>query len=110
MEQLGNLEELVLLAVCSLGEDAYGVSVHRLLEEQAGRRSTLGAIHTTLYRLQDKGFLESAMGGATNQRGGRRKRLFRATGAGIEALRASRDVRTSFWDQIPALRASWIPG
>jgi len=103
MDQLGTLEELILLTVCSLGEDAYGVSVHQKLGEHTGRPLTLGAVHTTLYRLQDKGFVDSTMGGATNTRGGRRKRYFRATGSGIAALRSSRDVRKSFWKTIPAM-------
>lgn len=103
MDQLGTLEELVLLSVCSLADGAYGVSVHELLEQQTGRSLTLGAVHTTLYRLQDKGFLNSELGGATSVRGGRRKRLFKATGAGLEALRTSRAVRERFWDRIPAL-------
>jgi len=99
------LEELILLAVCSLGEEAYGVSVHQKLGENTGRPLTLGAVHTTLYRLQDKGFLDSKLGGATHTRGGRRKRLFTATGAGLEALRAAQSVRQKFWKSIPALDA-----
>ncbi len=105
MDQLGTLEELVLLAVCSLSEEAYGVSVHQKLGENTGRPLTLGAVHTTLYRLQDKGFLDSKLGGATNTRGGRRKRFFQATGAGLEALRAAQSVRQKFWKTIPALDA-----
>lgn len=103
MEPLGNLEELVLLSVCALSDDAYGVTVHRLLTEETGRQLTIGAVHTTLYRLQDKGFLSSQMGGATNERGGRRKRVFTATGAGLEILRESRSIRERFWDAIPKL-------
>lgn len=103
MDQLGTLEELVLLSVCTLTGDAYGVSIHQKLGDHTGRPLTLGAVHTTLYRLQDKGYLNSEMGGATKSRGGRRKRLFTATGAGLEALRASRSVRERFWKAIPAL-------
>jgi len=101
-EQLGNLEELVLLTVCALGTDAYGVSVHQHLAEVSGRAVSLGAIHTTLYRLQDKGFLESEMGGSSPTRGGRRKRLFRATGAGLDAVRAARAVRDRLWEGMPS--------
>ena len=103
MDQLGNLEELVLLSVCALAGDAYGVTVHRHLMEEAGRRLTIGAVHTTLYRLQDKGLLDSDMGGATAERGGRRKRIFTITGAGLEMLRESQAVRQRFWEAIPAL-------
>lgn len=104
-EQLGNLEELVLLTVCSLGDDAYGVSVHQHLASVSGRSLSLGAVHTTLYRLEEKGFLDSSMGGASPQRGGRRKRLFQATGAGLEALRAARAVRDRLWEGIPSLES-----
>jgi|FLOH01.1.fsa_nt_gi PadR family transcriptional regulator, regulatory protein PadR len=103
MDNLGNLEELVLLSVCSLSDDAYGVSVHRVLTEETGRQLTIGAIHTTLYRLQDKSYLSSEMGGATNERGGRRKRVFKVTGTGLAVLRESRSVRERFWGAIPAL-------
>lgn len=105
-EQLGTLEELVLLTVCSLSDDAYGVSVHQHLADVSGRSVSLGAIHTTLYRLQDKGFLESEMGGSSPTRGGRRKRIFRATGAGIEVLRTTRSVRDRLWESIPSLGSS----
>lgn len=104
-EQLGTLEELVLLTVCSLGEDAYGVSVHQHLANVSGRSISLGAVHTTLYRLEDKGFLTSDMGGASPTRGGRRKRIFQATGAGREALRHAHDVRKRLWDSVPSLES-----
>ena len=104
-EQLGALEELVLLTVCSLSDDAYGVTVHQHLAEVSGRSLSLGAVHTTLYRLEDKGFLESSMGGSSPTRGGRRKRIYQATGAGREALRAARAVRDSLWENIPSLES-----
>ena len=103
MDQLGNLEELVLLSVCALSDNAYGVTVHHHLAEETGRRITIGAVHTTLYRLQDKGLLSSDMGGATKERGGRRKRIFSVTGAGLEMLKASQKVRQRMWNAIPAL-------
>ena len=104
-DQLGTLEELVLLTVCSLGEDAYGVSVHQHLATVSGRSISLGAVHTTLYRLEDKGYLSSAMGGSSPTRGGRRKRIFQATGAGREALRSANEVRQRLWDSIPSLES-----
>ena len=103
MEQLGTLEELIVLAVCALGDNAYGFSVHQMIVEEAGRPITLGAVHTTLYRLQDKGLLNSSMGGATSERGGRSKRLFTATGAGRESVRNARVTRERFWKLIPGL-------
>lgn len=98
---VGEFEELVLLAVCILDGNAYGVTVREELEQQAGRIVTLGAIHATLYRLQDKGLLTSSLGGATEERGGRRRRLFCITNTGLEALRAGREVRERMWSLVP---------
>ena len=73
---LGEFEELVLLAVCILEKEAYGISVKREVEKHSGRSILLGAVHITLYRLQDKGWLRSEMGGNTDERGGTKKALF----------------------------------
>jgi len=102
MSDLGALEELALLAVCILAEDAYGAEVQREIEEQSGRTISLGAAHKSLYRLEEQGLLSSEMGGATAERGGRRKRIFTVTGSGMRALRASRDTRRRMWSLIPA--------
>lgn len=103
-EHLGEFEELVLLAVCILDGEAYGVTVRREIKAHTQRVVTLGAIHATLYRLQDKGFLSSSLAGATEKRGGRRKRIFAVTNAGMEALRASRAVREKMWSLAPRLK------
>ena len=100
---LGEFEELVLLAVCIMEGDAYGISVKNEVEKHSGRSILLGAVHITLYRLQDKGFLQSKMGGNTEKRGDRRKRLFKITKAGMKQLRASQDVRQKMWKLIPQL-------
>ena len=100
---LGEFEELVLLAVCILEEEAYGVSVKREIEKHTGRSILLGAVHITLYRLQDKGLLQSALGGNTNKRGDRRKRLFKLTDAGMRQLRSAQEVRLKMWQLIPGL-------
>ncbi len=73
---LGELEELVLLVVAGSTEDAYGIPVCEQLQAETGRSFTVSTVHTTLYRLKEKGFLSSQVGGATAERGGRRKRLF----------------------------------
>lgn len=101
---LGEFEELVLLAVCILDGDAYGVSVKEEVEKHSGRSVLLGAIHITLYRLQDKGLLKSTMGGNTSKRGDRRKRLFQITDIGIRQLKASQETRLSMWKLIPQLK------
>lgn len=101
---IGEFEELVLLAVCILGEEAYGISVKQEVEKHSGRSILLGAVHITLYRLQDKGMLRSALGGTTQERGGRRKRLFTITDSGMQQLRAAQQVRRKMWQLIPQLK------
>ncbi len=100
---LGTFEEIVLLAVCVLGGEAYGVTVTDEINGQAGRPVHLSAVHTALYRLEEKGLLRSGLGGATASRGGRRKRLYGVTSAGRHALREARVLREHFWRRIPAL-------
>lgn len=103
---LGEFEELILLAVCILDGDAYGVSVKEEVEKHSGRSVLLGAVHITLYRLQDKGFLKSELGGNTSKRGDRRKRLFKITDIGMRQLRASQEIRQGMWKLIPQLKPS----
>lgn len=98
---LGELEELVLLVVAASDEDVYGVPVMEELQRQTGRDFTISAVHTTLYRLEEKGFLSSSVGGATTERGGRRKRLFTLTAAGGEVLLEIQQTRTRIWQSIP---------
>lgn len=98
---LGEFEELALLTVGVLSDNAYGVSVKNEVEHQSGRKVTLSAIHAVLNRLQDKGFLDSTFGPATNERGGKRKRLFKMTNLGKDALKSSRSLRDQLWKQIP---------
>lgn len=103
---LGEFEELVLLAVCILDGEGYGISVKREVENHTGRSILLGAIHITLYRLQDKGLLQSEMGGKSSKRGDRRKRLFNITDIGMRQLRAAQDIRQKMWRLIPQLKLS----
>jgi len=98
---IGEFEELVLMAVAILGGDAYGLGVRDFLVENTGRKSALGAIHATLYRLQDKGLLSSEMEGSTHERGGRRKRIFAVTGAGKQAVSGARETRERIWQLVP---------
>jgi len=100
---LGEFEELVLLAVCILKGEAYGVSVKREVESHTNRSILLGAVHITLYRLQDKGWLKSEMGGNSAKRGDRRKRLFEITNLGLTQLQTSQNVRQKMWQLIPQL-------
>lgn len=100
---LGELEELILLTVASLNSEAYAVSVKAELEKSAKRTINISAIHAVLYRLEDKEFLKSSFGGATQKRGGKMKRYFRITNAGLAALKDSRNIRENIWRTIPKL-------
>jgi PadR family transcriptional regulator PadR len=86
---LGELEQLVLLAVLRVGDNAYGVPVHDEIERRAGRDLTLGTIYKTLSRLEEKGFLTSEIGEPTAERGGRRTRCYTVTAAGRRSLKAT---------------------
>jgi PadR family transcriptional regulator PadR len=98
---LGGLEELILLTIAVMGVGAYWVNISQELEQQTGRSIDFSTVHTTLKRLEDKGFLNSKMGGATKERGGRRKRFFSITAIGYKALRESQGVRNRLWSQVP---------
>lgn len=107
---LGEFEEVVLLMVVILDGEAYGVSVSQELEQHTGRQVTFGTVHNTLIRLEEKGFITSCLGGATQERGGRRKRLFTVTALGSQALRDIQQLRNELWRLIPpqALKLSGI--
>ncbi|MGC4020736.1 MAG: helix-turn-helix transcriptional regulator [Cyclobacteriaceae bacterium] len=97
---LGELEELILLIVALLQGEAYGVSIEQELQKQASRELSISAIHAVLHRLEEKGFVKSKMGGASEERGGRRKRLFKITAYGQSALEDVRDTRNMIWNLI----------
>src|SRR3989337_421847 len=98
---LGELEEIVLLVTASLQEDAYGVTITQEIEKQTGRSMGFNTVHTTLQRLEEKGFISSKMGGATEERGGRRKRYFKITALGSKALKNSKELREKLWKIVP---------
>ncbi|MGA0560007.1 PadR family transcriptional regulator [Larkinella sp. VNQ87] len=98
---LGEFEEIVLLVVAACANEAYGVTIWEDVQQQTGRSITMSAVHATLYRLEEKGFLSSQMGGATAERGGRRKRFFALTTAGVRALHDIQEVRSRLWQAIP---------
>src|SRR5262245_25732096 len=99
-DRLGEFEELLLLAVCALGDDTYGVPVQQYVERAARRAVTVGAVYAALDRLERKGFLRSAVGEATPMRGGKRKRHFSMTPAGHRVLNEVRVVRDRIWRAI----------
>ncbi|MCX6216993.1 helix-turn-helix transcriptional regulator [Spirosoma sp.] len=98
---LGEFEELVLLTVAVLEGQAYGVTVATELKQRTNRTISLSGVHIALYRLEEKGFVLSELGGATTARGGRRKRFFIVTAQGKQTLSEIRDVRNQLWDSIP---------
>jgi PadR family transcriptional regulator PadR len=100
---LGELEELVLLTVGILYPDAYGVAIMDEIEKQAGRSLNISAVHSVLSRLEDKGLISSKMGSPTQERGGRRKRIFHLTAAGKRALEKANEMRTQLFNQIPKI-------
>ncbi len=105
-EYLGEFEELVLTVVGILQNDAYGNAIVNEIKDRVGRIVNLSAVHVTLYRLEDKGLVKSGMGGATKTRGGRRKRIFTITNAGLAMLRARKEQQTGLWKLVPQLRTS----
>lgn len=100
--RLGEFEEVILLLVGILGDDAYAFRLAAEHKEQTGRAASIGSVHATLTRLAEKGFLTSKMGASTSARGGRRKRIYTITAYGRRALEAARDLRLQLWRQYPA--------
>lgn len=103
-EYLGEFEELVLTLVAALQEDAYGAAIADELETRLKRETNLSAVHVTLYRLEDKGMIKSSFGGATQERGGRRKRIYSITSAGLAMLKAMKETRVELWKMVPQLK------
>lgn len=103
-EYLGEFEELVLILVAALQDDAYGAAITDEIENRLKRDVNLSAVHVTLYRLEDKGFIKSLMGGETNERGGRRKRIYTITSAGMAMLKAMKESRVELWKLVPQLK------
>jgi len=98
---LGEFEEIVLLTVAVLYEEAYAVPITERIAQETGRKITLSTVHTALYRLESKGFLKSEMGGATKERGGRKKRLYLITARGLNSLKEATQIRTNLWEVMP---------
>ena len=100
---IGEFEELVLLVVGTLYDDAYGLAIMDELEIKTGRSVMISSVHKALVRLEEKGFLKSRLGGATGARGGRDKRLYILTPAAVKVIRQSRETRNELWSQIPGI-------
>jgi DNA-binding PadR family transcriptional regulator len=98
---LGEFEELVLLTIAALVNDAYSVAICDELERHTGRKVKLGVVHSVLNRLEDKGLVKSRLGESTKVRGGKRKRYYTITSAGKAAVIRAKEVRDQLWQLIP---------
>lgn len=98
---IGSLEETILLIVLVMQDDIYGVSVVEEYQQRTGKSISIPAIHTVLKRLEKKGFVTSKMGGATTERGGRKKRIFEITKSGYKILSDLKETRDSLWEMAP---------
>lgn len=101
-ESLGEFEQSLLLAIAHIGAKAYGVSIRQEIESRTGRDVAVGAIYTSLQRLEAKGYVKSSLGDPTPERGGRSKRYFTLRAAGAAALRQSRERLARMWDGLDA--------
>ena len=95
---LGDLEELILLALLRLGPEAHGGLVRDELDERADRTVSVSTVYVTLMRLEEKGYARSWLGEPTEERGGKAKRHFAVSAEGLAALEATRDVRERMWE------------
>lgn len=98
---LGEFEEIVMLTVAILHDEAYGIAIIEEMEKRLGRKVSIGALQTVLRRLEKKGYLESKFGEATKVRGGKRKRFFSITMFGKKVLAEVKDQRLGLWNAIP---------
>ncbi len=99
--ELGEFEEIVLLTIAALYDEAYSVAVLEEIERRMERPISIGSVHRTMQRLEEKGLVISRFGEATCERGGRRKRLFTLTPAGERSLLEARRLRNALWSAIP---------
>ncbi len=100
-ESLGHFELLVLLALLRQGDEAYGVPIANAIAQSTGKQVILASVYNTLERLEEKGLVRSAVGQPTPERGGRAKRYFSITTAGMREVRAAKKALTVLWRGIP---------
>jgi len=100
---LGEFEELVLLMVAAMHDEAYGVAILEGLEEKLEKKVNISAVHVALKRMEDKGFVKSRFGGITEDRGGRREKFYVVTALGKKMLDAQFELRNSIYKRIPKI-------
>ena len=101
--KIGSFEEIVLLSVGALGDEAYGAAVKGLMETQLGSSPSVGALHSALYRLEEKGFCTAYEGGINSKRGGRRKKYYQLTSSGRKALEEAQAIRKKLATRIKGI-------
>lgn len=101
---LGEFELMILLAVIHLGEQAYGVPISREIERHRGKEVSVGSVYAALERLEAKGLISSNMGDPTPERGGKAKRFFRITKAGLSQIHETRRILSKLWHDLPELK------
>ena len=103
MDYLSRKEEHVLLTIWKLQSDAYGVTIREQVSETTGQYWSIGAIYDVLDRLYRKGYVSTKIGEPSTERGGKRKRFYRLTKQGYEALQQVKEIRDSLWSNLPNL-------
>jgi PadR family transcriptional regulator len=99
--QLGEFEEIVMLTIGILFGEAYGVSIKNDIQSRLSRNVSMGALHTALVRLEDKGYIKSKGGEASKERMGRPKKYYEITALGKKAIEYSKETRNELWRAIP---------
>ena len=103
---LGEFQEIVLLSILILDDRAYGLKIQKEMSQRLNRPLSRGALHAALSRLSEKGFINSHFGGATAERGGRRKRFYTLTNSGKIALQRVKELREEMWSLVPKMSIS----
>lgn len=99
--QLGEFEEIVILVIGILNNEAYSFAIRDEIETRLSRKVSMGALHTALIRMEEKGYLKSYAGESTQERAGRPRRYFEITALGKKAMVATRTAREELWKAIP---------
>ena len=107
---LGEFEEIVMLTVAILHGKAYGVAIIDEIQERLNRKVSIGSLQTVLRRLEEKGYLTSEFGEATQERGGKRKRFFTVTNYGMKILQETKEQRVGLWNAIPNIALNPFTG
>jgi len=100
---LGEFEEIVILTIGILYQQAYGVSIKKEIESRLKRKVSMGALHTALVRLEDKGYIKSSDGETSDERANRKKKYFQITALGKKAMAYSKETRNELWNAIPKI-------